>query len=102
MLAKFELDAHEEALLYEACRTVDTLDALQVRIDGEGLADGSFLGNQLNPALRELRAQRMVLSRMMKDLKLPMGVETERAVLPSRRTRFQAGGKLAAVPTGSA
>ncbi len=71
--SQFELDAHESALLREACRTVDLLGDLQKRVDEQGVTDGSFEGSRMNPALREMRAQRMVLSRLMKDLKLPMG-----------------------------
>ncbi|MDT5347037.1 MAG: hypothetical protein QOH91_324 [Mycobacterium sp.] len=88
--AVYVLDEHESALLREACRTVDLLDDLQKLIDKQGLTDGSFEGKGMNPALRELRAQRLVLSRLMRDLKLPVGVEPSvRAVLPARRTRFE-------------
>jgi hypothetical protein len=40
----------------------------------------------MNPALRELQAQPGILSKLLRDLKLPVGVEPSCAVSPARRT----------------
>ena len=60
----------------------------------------SFEETRPNPLLCELRMQRAVYTQLVKALRLPVGVEADRAVLPSRRTRFE---KLRAVqPEGLA
>jgi hypothetical protein len=61
-------------LLRDACRTVDLLDDLQKVIGIQGVTDGSFEGNGMSPALRELQAQRGILSKLLRHLKLPVGV----------------------------
>ena len=54
-LTAYELDEHECQLLREACRTADTLDALQAMLDSEGLVSQSSQGIRAHPALVELR-----------------------------------------------
>lgn len=62
------LDAHEGAILAEACRTADRLDALDaaIRKDGMLLPD-----RRPHPALAEARQQQITLTRLIASLRLP-------------------------------
>ncbi len=74
----FELSEHERSLLHQACRTVDSLDALQGLLDVDGLTSESSQGVRIHPALVELRQQRITLAKLFAALHLPKG-EDERA-----------------------
>ena len=65
---RFDLSEHELALLREACRSVDQLDALAavVRRDGVTLEDG-----RPHPALVESRQLRITLARVLAAMRLP-------------------------------
>lgn len=78
VVADHILDQHEEALLVEACRTVDDLDACAEVVK----RDGVMLGDRLHPAQVEARQLRLVLARLIASLRLPEGVEDAR---PQRR-----------------
>ncbi|TVR25384.1 MAG: hypothetical protein EA387_04155 [Nitriliruptor sp.] len=81
----FELEAHEEALLREACRTLTTCDDLAALLEVEGLtSEGSTGQRVVHPALLELRQQRLTLARLYASLRLPESDEDDR---PSRATR---------------
>ena len=68
---RFELDAHEEALLVEVVRTVDQLDVLAGIVADEGsMVDGRF-GPRAHPALVEARQLRITLARLVAALRLP-------------------------------
>ncbi len=75
-----DLDAHEAAILLEACRTADRLDALDTAIRKRGpvLPDGRPL-----PALGEARQQQVVLARLIASLRLPEDLSEPRR--PQRR-----------------
>ncbi len=67
LLERYEFDKHELAVLREAVRTVDQLDALDevVRHDGVMMAD------RVHPAVTEGRQLRLVLARLVASLRLP-------------------------------
>lgn len=73
VLDDFELDEHETLLLREACRTADSLDALQAVLDAEGPMAQSSQGIRAHPALAELRQQRVVFARLLTALRIPQG-----------------------------
>lgn len=75
VLRDFELDDHELALLKEASRTVDNLDALAERLAGDGIMSESSQGTRVHPALPELRQQRIALARILAALRIPTGTE---------------------------
>jgi len=81
----YELEEHETALLVEAVRTVDLLDA-RVREDGP-IVD-SPQGKRANPAAVEARQQRIALARLLAALRLPAGEEGDQraSTRPQRRT----------------
>ncbi|WP_353647955.1 terminase [Nakamurella sp. A5-74] len=80
----YELAAQEMALLTEACRTLDSCDALQVQLTTDGLMSESSQGVRVHPALVELRQQRIALARMFAALRVPTGDDGR---LQSRPTR---------------
>ena len=81
----FELEAHEEALLREACRTLSACDELAEVVEADGpTTTGSKGQTVVHPALAELRQQRLALARLYASLRLPESEDDER---PSRATR---------------
>lgn len=80
---EYELDVHEEALLLQAARTVDRLDAIAEALVGAPLTDTNFKGDPVtNPLLVETRQQSLTLARLLASLRLPSGEEEGR---PQRR-----------------
>ncbi|MFG2145533.1 hypothetical protein ACGFRG_15220 [Streptomyces sp. NPDC048696] len=77
---RYELDAHELALLEEMARTADDLDALAERVR----AQGHTVGGRVNPALVESRQLRIAFARLAAALRLPTGDETDGR--PQRRS----------------
>lgn len=69
VLDVYELEEHEMALLRQAVRTVDTCAMLQTMVDGEGV----IVDGKANPAMVELRQQRIILARLIVALRVPMG-----------------------------
>jgi hypothetical protein len=58
VLGEYELTGHETALLREAARTVDLIEALQAAVDEDCAAERvSFENSRQHPALGELRLQ---------------------------------------------
>jgi hypothetical protein len=89
-LERFELSAHEQIMLREICKTIDIIEDLTKIVEAEGVVQQkTFRDIAVHPVLTQLRAQRLCLSKLVKDLRLPLGLEPERAILPARRTRFQ-------------
>ena len=84
VLAGFDLDQHELTLLREACRTADSLDALQARLDNDGVMSHSSQGTRVHPALVELRQQRIAFARLLTALRVPADATPRRS---SRRLR---------------
>lgn len=76
VLAKYELEEHELALLREMVRTVDALDRLAAIVAAEGdMAPGPGLTQRVHPAHVEARQLRIALSRLSASLRLPAGEE---------------------------
>lgn len=71
ILAEYELEEHEAALLREMVRTVDRLDELHALVD----RDGVMVGDRLHPAMVEARQLRIALARLSAALRLPAGDE---------------------------
>lgn len=68
---EFDLAKHEEDLLHEAARVADRLDALDVVVRREGVTVQTPQGVQAHPALKEARAQEIVLTRLVASLRIP-------------------------------
>lgn len=68
VLDEFDPAEHEVGLLVQACRTLDSLDALQAALDADGPIVESPQGRKAHPALPELRQQRIVYARLLKAL----------------------------------
>lgn len=69
VLADYELAEHELVLLRQAVRTADMCESLQGEVDRSGpLVDG-----RVHPGLVELRAQRLLLARLIVALRVPLG-----------------------------
>jgi hypothetical protein len=73
VMRDFALDEHETTILREACRTADSLDALQVLLEAEGLMSETSQGPRIHPALVELRQQRVTFARLLTALRIPIG-----------------------------
>lgn len=73
VLADYELDEHEVALLVEAVRTADVLDLLDARVRADGPIVSSPQGERAHPAAVEARQQRIALARLLGALQLPTG-----------------------------
>lgn len=66
-----EFDAHEEAIVLEACRTADVIDDLADVIEKAGvMATGSTGQVVVHPAVPELRQQQAAFSRLLTALNL--------------------------------
>lgn len=65
----YELAAHELTLLGEAARVADVCHDLQRLVD----ADGPMVDGRAHPGLVELRAQRILLARLLVALRVPIG-----------------------------
>lgn len=86
VLAVYELEEHEAAVLTEACRTVDLLDELDQEVRAYGVVVESPQGPKANPAAVEARQQRIALARLLAALRLPSGEEgDDQARRPQRR-----------------
>ena len=93
VVREFELDEHETVVLREACRTADSLDALQALLDEEGPMSSTSQGPRVHPALPELRQQRIALARMIAVLRIPAGVEDDGRIGPrALRGVYRLGG----------
>lgn len=76
VLAEYELQEHELALLARACRVADTCEQLQSVVDEEGALVETRLGEKrAHPALVELRQQSLTLARLLVALRVPLGDE---------------------------
>lgn len=69
VVVDFELAEHELTLLREAVFVADACDQLQQLIHEEGL----MVEGRANPALVELRMQRILLARLLVALRVPIG-----------------------------
>lgn len=71
---RYDLDAHELALLEEMGRTADDLDVLAARVAEQG----HTVAGRVNPALVESRQLRIAFARLAAALRLPAGEEDGR------------------------
>lgn len=85
VLGEYELEMHEEALLKEAVRAVDRLDALEALLERDGLLLTSPNGERVHPAAVEARQLAIALARLTAALRLPAGEEGEGERRPQRR-----------------
>lgn len=85
VIGEFDLGQHEEAVLLQACRIVDTLDRLQMVIDLAEVIVESPQGVKTHPALVEFRQQAVTLAKCMASLRIPMDTEDEVGRLPQQR-----------------
>jgi hypothetical protein len=89
---KYDLTAGEVQLLAEVCRTLDECEALSRALAADGVTvEGSKGQTRAHPALGELRAARVVLSRLLAQLQLP---DDDGQAIPSAaalRSRTAAG-----------
>ncbi|MDB5336958.1 MAG: terminase [Planctomycetaceae bacterium] len=82
---EFEFDAHEAELLFETCRTLDTIDALSNAIAQNGvMVTGSQGQTVLNAAIAERRQQQAAYARLVTQLNL---VDEFESGVESARTR---------------
>jgi hypothetical protein len=93
ILAEYELEEHETALLREMVRTVDQLDQLQAVVERDGpMVAGPGLAKRVHPALVEARQLRITLARLAAALRLPAGEEdTDDAKQGTRRPQRRVG-----------
>lgn len=76
VIAEYELEQHEMALLERACRVADTCADLQAVVDREGVMSANRFGDSIaHPALVELRQESIVLARLIVALRVPLGEE---------------------------
>ena len=92
VLAEYELEEHEMALLREMVRSVDQLDALQALVDRDGpMVTGPAMAKRVHPALIEARQLRITLARLAAALRLPAGDEEGDAKAGTRRPQRRVG-----------
>jgi hypothetical protein len=95
ILAEYELEEHELALLKEMVRTVDMLDDLAGIVDRDGpVVRGPGLAPRAHPALVEARQLRIALARLAASLRLPAGDEDSAdAKVGTRRPQRRVGAR---------
>jgi phage terminase small subunit len=72
VLGDFELTDHEQVILRECCRTLDTIDGLQQVLEDEGFTSTTSQGKRVHPSLAELRQQRLAFARLVSALRIPL------------------------------
>ncbi|WP_336208223.1 hypothetical protein [Nonomuraea sp. LPB2021202275-12-8] len=91
VLAEYDLEEHELALLREMVRTVDLLDELDEAVHADGLmVTGPGLQQRVHPAAVEARQQKIALARLAAALRLPAGEEDD-AQKGARRPQRRVG-----------
>lgn len=90
---RFEVEPHELRLLVETCRVADACAELQRAVDSAGLLDGE---GRASAALVELRQERVLLSRLLVSLRVPLS--DEGAVKRPQRRGGSRGAYLKGVP----
>lgn len=107
VLDEFELAEQELALLRQAVRVADTCEALQAVVGADGELTTSRLGERkAHPALVELRAQRLLLARLLVALRVPLGDQEEAVTARTQRRGlrgvYEVGPRLAQLRDGGA
>lgn len=96
VLDAFDLEEHELVLLRQAVRTADLCEQLQGLVD----ATGPLRGEKVNPALVELRLQRIVLARLVVALRVPLGEQEGED--DAKRTQYRGARGVYAIRPGAA
>lgn len=83
------LEAGELVLLEEACRLVDQIDVMQGALEGQGLVVKGSRGQLVaSPLIREIRANKLAVSRILRQLMAAApAAEDDRRLTPSERGR---------------
>lgn len=85
MLADWELEPHELAMLRELVRVIDALDRLHAIVKRQGVTIDSPGGLKVHPALVEARQLGIAQARLTAALRLPDGAEGDESA--GRRQR---------------
>jgi hypothetical protein len=75
--AEYLFEEHEMALLREAVRVVDQLDAFAALVERDGLLIEGPAGVRVHPAAVESRQARIALARILAALQLPAGEDVQ-------------------------
>lgn len=102
ILSDFELDEHELTLLRQAVRVADLCEDLQAMLDAEGLMVSSPQGLKAHPAAVELRAQRLLLARLIVALRVPLGDQEGKPAQRTQRTQRRGVRGVYAIGGGAA
>lgn len=94
VVAEYELDEHELALLREAVRTVTLLGELDAAVRRDGALLDTAKGPRAHPAVVEARQQRITLARLLAALRMPADVQHGDG-RPQRRTGVRGPYRLA-------
>jgi hypothetical protein len=91
VLAGWELEPHEVQILAEACRALDTIDALAavVAVDGPTVTTASGV-TAVHPAIQETRLQEAIVARLLATLNL-RGSDGSPALLTGMQLRSATG-----------
>ncbi len=81
----FELADHELTRLIEACHVMGTIEALRKIVADDGMVISGSQGDRVHPAVAEIRAQQLALSRILSALDIPMPGEDSKPSARSRR-----------------
>jgi len=85
VLADYELEQHEEALLLQAVRALDLLDDLAAIVRRDGPMIEGPTGSRVHPAVVEARQLKIAFARLLAALRLPAGEEGDASRRPQRR-----------------
>jgi hypothetical protein len=83
VLSEFDLAEHELALLRKAVHVADLCEQLQATVEREGV----LLNGRPHRAMVELRAQRILLARLVVALRVPLGDQEDEA--GPQRTQYR-------------
>ena len=73
----FELEPYQLATLLEACRCLDTIELAEAAIRKEGVTIAGRFGPKANPACQTATQNRIVYSRLLRELGLDSILDTE-------------------------
>ncbi|OLT08689.1 hypothetical protein BJF77_12040 [Kocuria sp. CNJ-770] len=68
---EYELTDAELVVLGEACRVLHIVEQLEEIVEAKGFMASSSQGLRTHPAVVEQRQQRLLLSRLLRELRLP-------------------------------
>jgi hypothetical protein len=84
VVREFDLAEHELQLLRQAVNVADLCDELRAMVERDGVLPAG--SKRIHPALVELRAQRILLARLIVALRVPIGdQETPAKTAPEPR-----------------